>query len=397
MKRRVAIIGGGPAGLHAAEVLSSRGFTTTVFEATRFPGRKFLVAGAGGLNLTNSEPLESFTTRYRSPSMPPGVWRNWLAKHSPDDLRRWAEGLGCPTVAKRNGRVYLLERKSSRLLRNWLERLASQGVTIKTRHRLTGLSPSRPFRLEFECQPPHSADAVLMACGGGSWPQTGSDARWIDFLRPLGIPIQDFKAANCGWEVDWPDGVKSLAGQPLKNVRVAVGPHSLAGELMITGYGLEGGPIYALGPILRTMEQPALTLDLKPTHTISRLVEKMESARKNWASEAAARWRLGSVGRALLESRSWQSALEVARGAKSFHLALRGPRPLPEAISSAGGVCWSALNDHLMVDGVPGLFMAGEMIDWEAPTGGYLLQGCFTSAAIAAAGVENWLWNLSGT
>lgn len=397
MRRRVAIIGGGPTGLYAAEILSSRGFNTTLFEATRFPGRKFLAAGAGGLNLTNSEPLESFATRYKSPSLPPGVWRDWLAKHSPDDLRRWAEELGSPTMAKRNGRVYLQERKSSRLLRAWLERLASQGVTIKTRHRLTGLCPSRPFRLEFETQPVDSADAVLMACGGGSWPQTGSDARWTGFLRPLGIPIRDFEAANCGWEIDWPNGVRSLAGQPLKNVRVTAGAHSLAGELMITGYGLEGGALYALGPILRAMDQPALTLDLKPAHPVSRLVEKMESARKNWASEAAERWRLGPAARALLESRSWQGALDVARGAKAFHLTLRGPRPLREAISSAGGVCGTALNDRLMLNGMPGLFMAGEMIDWEAPTGGYLLQGCFTSAAIAADGVEDWISTLSGS
>jgi predicted flavoprotein YhiN len=210
-------------------------------------------------------------------------------------------------------------------------------------------------------------------------------------LRALGVPIHNFQPANCGWEVDWPNSVKSIAGQPLKNVRVTASGHSLLGELMITEYGLEGGAVYALGPILRTMSEPALTLDLKPAHTISRLVEKMESVRQNWASEAAVRWRLGPAARALLESRSWKCAEEIAQEAKSIRLELRGPRPLPEAISSAGGVCWSTLNEHLMVKSVPGLFVAGEMIDWEAPTGGYLLQGCFTTAAIAAEGMREWL------
>ena len=385
---RIAIIGGGPAGLRATEVCSAAGLLVDLFEAKRSVGRKFLVAGKGGLNLTNSEPDESFANRYLGKT--PDFWRGILEDFDAGQLRAWASELGFETFATKSGRVYLKDLKAAGLLRRWVSRLRESGVVFHTNHRLAKITPGPPFQLEFDNGVHATADAVILACGGASWPETGSDGRWMPLLENLGLATTPLAPANCGWEHDWPPEILSAAeGQPLKNIRVTAGEKSLVGELILTRHGLEGGPLYALGPTLRAMAHPAITIDLKPAHSIEQLLAKMESVRRNFAAEARQRWKLGPAAHALLARRELADAASLAREAKNFLIPLKGPRPLAEAISTAGGLCWDELDDGLMVKKIPSLFVAGEMIDWEAPTGGYLLQACFATATRAATGAAS--------
>lgn len=390
--RRIAILGGGPAGLRAAEVCVAAGFQVALFDAKRSVGRKFLVAGKGGLNLTNSEPEEIFATRYSG--KPPDFWREILGSFHANDLRQWAADLGCETFESKSGRVYLKDLKAAPLLRRWVVRLRESGVGFHMNHRLVDLLPGRPVRLFFENGACFSADAAILALGGASWPETGSDGGWVPMLRKLGLATAPLAPANCGWEHDWPPRVLDLAeGKPLKNIRVAAGGASISGELILTRHGLEGGPLYALGPVLRAMAAPAIAIDLKPAHSAGQLVAKMESVRRDFAAEARQRWKLGDAGHALLARREWADAASLALEAKNCVIPLKGPRPISEAISSAGGLCWEELTDGLMVEKIPGVFVAGEMIDWEAPTGGYLLQGCFSTGTRAARSACAFLAN----
>jgi hypothetical protein len=238
---------------------------------------------------------------------------------------------------------------------------------------------------------PVRARAVVLALGGGSWPETGSDGTWVDPLCRAGIAVAPLEPANCGWEVDWPDAVRQeLEGKPLKNLCVHAGEESAIGELIVTRYGLEGGPVYQLGAFLRAMAAPEVRIDFKPGVSAETLVRRLGPVRRNFVAEAAARWRLGPAATLLRAAPPPATAEETARLVKSFPLPLLRPRPLAEAISSAGGVRWSGLDDSLMLTTHPGVFCAGELLDWEAPTGGYLLQGCFASGTRAGRAAAAW-------
>ena len=390
--KRIAIIGGGPAGLRAAEVAAEAGAEVTLFDAMPSVGRKFLVAGKGGMNLTHSEPQETFASRY-SASKPGGeLWGSILAEFTPADLREWATRLGAETFEAGSGRVYLKNLKAATLLRAWVAKLKSLGVRFEMRHRLVSVTPGSTNRISFSNGCSAEADAIILALGGASWPQTGSDGQWTGALQNLGISIQPLAAANCGWEHDWnPDFLILAEGKPLKNVAVRAGDKQFQGELMITRYGMEGGPVYALGKTLREMPEPWIAIDLKPAHSHEQLVAKMESVRRNFTAEARQRWKLGDAAYALLARNEWKDVHSLAQEAKNCVIPLKGSRPVAESISSAGGVCWSEMDSRLMVKRLPGLFVAGEMIDWEAPTGGYLLQGCFATGSLAARSAVAWL------
>ena len=391
MRMKVAVIGGGPAGLRAAEVAAERGAEVTLFEAKPSVGRKLLVAGRGGLNITHGEEAERFAGRYTGPGQPGGFWRRALAGFSPEDLRAWAAGLGIETFEQRTGRVYPREMKAAPLLRRWVERLKSLGVKFKTKHRWIGLSPGTPHELRFSCEGESlnfTADAVVLALGGASWPVTGSAGGWTYILEDLGIKVAPLVPANCGWETDWSPALLAAAeGLPLKNIAARAGGIEAKGELMITAYGLEGGAIYQLGAALRSMSEPGIEIDLKPSFSFDELHRKMESARGDLLERCRERWKLSTAAAALLtEIAPPGSSLEIlAELAKACPVRLKQPRPIEEAISSAGGVCWDEIDEHLMLRKFPRVFVAGEMIDWEAPTGGYLMQGCFATGGIAGA------------
>jgi len=411
----VLIIGGGPAGLRAAEVARAGGADVIVCEAQRSVGRKFLVAGRGGLNLTHGEPMENFPARYVDE---PERWRDLLAGFGPGDLRAWAAELGVETYVGTSGRVFPRGQKAAGLLRNWVRRLRASGVQFRTGLRFVDLTREADrWRADFEPQgavykPPaekarmvvkpsipleapdnrisFTAQAIVLALGGASWPETGSDGTWPAILAAHGVDVAPWQSANCGWEVDWPPELLARAeGLPLKNLTARAGDESVSGELLITQSGLEGGAIYRLGRTLRSMKTPQLTIDFKPQLTVAELRERVTnlSAARDWFRA----WKLSVAVIALLETISPDDCLDPAlmiERLKNFTLPLRAPRPIAEAISSAGGVRWSDLDNNLMFRKLPGIFVAGEMIEWEAPTGGYLLQGCFatgTRAGDAAA------------
>ena len=388
------MIGGGPAGLRAAEVASANGISVHLFDAKPSVGRKFLVAGKGGLNLTNAESPEFFRQRYSGNQQPEPIWGGLLADFDAVALRLWAGSLGVETFVASSGRVYPKDLTAAPLLRRWLARLKERGVVFSMNHKLSSLSLGHRLQLGFENGTFHTAEAVILALGGGSWKKTGSDGQWIHILEKAGISIHPLEAANCGWEHPWEPETLALAeGKPLKNIHVCAGDRSVHGELLVTRYGLEGGPVYQLGATLRKMQQPALTIDLKPAFTHDQLLKKMESVRRNFLQEARTRWKLGDAAYALLARKEWADRESLTKEAKHCVVALIRPRPIDEAISSAGGICWSELNDSLMVKKIPGLFVAGEMIDWEAPTGGYLMQGCFATATRAAHAASDWIRN----
>ena len=400
----LTIIGGGPAGLRAAEVAAKGGAKVTLYEGMPSVGRKFLVAGHGGLNLTHSDPKERFSSRYQG-SFIEGYWTSLLDECSNDDLRAWSSSLGIETFIGTSGRVFPKEFKAAPLLRSWVRHLKTLGVTITTRHRLTDISPKDDhFHLLFqtpEGQIQESSRMVILALGGASWPQTGSDASWTSGLQSLGIEIAPFLPANCGWKVNWEDYFSNkdilleIEGLPLKNIAVTAGDQTIQGELLITKYGLEGGALYQLGNTLRNMENPDLQIDLKPSFHAQELTSKLAHSQKDFIALASKSWRLSPSATALLGARAselpTQDPLSLANLAKNLTIPLTGPGPIEQAISSAGGVSFEGLDENLMVRRLPGLFVAGEMLDWEAPTGGYLLQGCFSTGTRAAKGALSYL------
>jgi uncharacterized flavoprotein (TIGR03862 family) len=398
-KYDVLVVGGGPAGLRASELVSAAGLRTVLADHKPSVGRKFLVAGRGGLNLTHSEPVENFPTRYGNTDGGSAErWQSLLADFSPGDLRAWAEGLGIETFIGTSGRVFPLTKQAAPLLRRWIERLRKQGVSFRPRHGLAGFrAKNGEWELEFATAKGTATittRAVILALGGASWPQTGSDGGWVKLLVEAGIAVTPLTPANCGYEVDWPlEFLAQAEGLPLKNVVVCVGNESVAGELLVTKYGFEGGALYQLGRALRTMAQPKIEIDLKPAFTVGQLSAKIRHAQGIHLLDQATRaWRLSRVSVALLQLRApFASTGELGALAKAYPLTLRGPRPIEEAISTAGGVSWDELDNNLMLKRWPGIFCAGEMTDWDAPTGGYLIQGCFSTATRAAQGTLKFL------
>lgn len=386
---QLAVIGGGPAGLRAAEVAAAAGLQVTLYDGKPSVGRKFLVAGKGGLNLTHGESFDRFVARYSGPDQPVEIWEKLIADFDPAALRSWAAGLGVETFQATSGRIYPRALKAAPMLRRWIERLRGLGVRFEMNHRLVSLKSGR---LGFSNGSTATADAVILALGGGSWAKTGSDGGWTSIFETLDIAHHPLEPANCGWEHDWPPEVLAAAeGKPLKNIHVRAGEMKAVGELMVTRYGLEGGAIYQLGTALHAMPEPAIAIDFKPTFNHGQLVAKMESVRRDFLQEARIRWKLSEPAHAILARKTWADADSLAREVKNCVIPLTRPRPLDEAISSAGGVCWSEIDDTLMLKKLPGVFLAGEMIDWEAPTGGYLMQGCFATGTRAAKSAVEWL------
>ena len=396
----IAIIGGGPAGLLAAQRLAEAGQRVRLFEAQATVGRKFLVAGHGGFNLSNAEELAAFASRYGAEA---GRFEELLAHFSPADLRAWAADLGIETFVGTSGRIFpVAAHKPADLLRAWLGRLRGLGIEMHTRHRWLGFAGPTGIRLRDEATGRElvlEPAATVLALGGASWAKTGSDGAWMPLLRAIGVPVTPFAPANCGAEVAWSSFFKEKVGRaPLKNIalRVNDGPE-VRGELMLTDYGVEGMPAYALTPQFRAAlagGRPAvLHLNLKPDLAPAALLQKLRQPRgkASFPEFLKKALHLGPpVPTLLREVRPDVATLppeELSALLTALPLPATGLRPLDEAISTAGGIAFSAVDEHLMLRARPGTFVAGEMLDWEAPTGGYLLQGCFSSGAWVARGV----------
>ena len=395
--RRIAIVGGGPAGLMAAEVLSARGHAVTVLEAMPTVGRKFLLAGKSGLNLTHAEPYQRFATRFGAAN---GRLRAALDAFTPEDLRGWAEGLGTQTFVGSSGRVFPTVMKASPLLRAWRARLEAQGVEIRTRHRWTGFSPEGLTVETPEGDRTFGFDAALLALGGASWPRLGSDAAWTDLLE--GVGMAPFRPANCGFDTGWSEVfAERFAGAPVKGVMARSAAGEVPGEFVITRTGIEGSLIYAHAAALRdaleTEGTATLFVDLAPGRSAGRLAADL--TRTGAKASFSNRLRKGAgldpvkagLVRECLPQATSLPADALAAALKALPLTVIRPRPIAEAISSAGGIRLDALDEHYMLKALPGVFTAGEMLDWEAPTGGYLLTACFATGRAAARGIESWL------
>ncbi|HTE15442.1 MAG TPA: TIGR03862 family flavoprotein [Burkholderiales bacterium] len=406
-KKTVAIIGGGPAGLMAAEVVAGSGTKVSVdiYDAMPSVGRKFLMAGKGGLNLTHAEPMDRFASRYgeRRAQVEP-----WLAAFGPGALRDWTRSLGIETFVGSSQRVFPAEMKAAPLLRAWIRRLREAGVMFHMRHRWLGWSEAGALRFSTEKgEALVRADAVVLALGGGSWARLGSDGAWTSLLATRGVPIAPLRPANCGFDYAWSTHLRTrYAGQPLKSVIASFTDnngkhHRQQGECILTDTGIEGGVIYALSAPLRdtidTHGSATLHLDLAPGRDLQRLTRELSTSRgkRSLSNHLQNKAGIAGVKAALLRERASTADLtdsaRLAALIKTLPLQLTATRPLDEAISSAGGVCFDALTDQLMLRKEPGVFCAGEMLDWEARTGGYLLTACFASGRVAGAGVVEWL------
>jgi len=395
----VAVIGGGPAGLMAAEAAARAGARVALFERMASPGRKFLLAGKGGLNLTHAEALERFHSRFDQPDLRPA-----LDDFPPEAIRAWAAELGIPTITGSSARVFPVDYKSAPLLRRWLTRLRSEGVVLKMRHRWCG--GLDPGDLRFETPAGTitlQARAMVLALGGASWPQLGSDGAWVAGMEGQGVSVAALAASNCGVEVLWSEFLRGHhAGAPLKSIVAWVdGGSRRKGECIVSEYGLEGGLIYALGAELRTAlasgEIVSLHLDLAPDVKQARLAEALARPRgkRTLASHLQRQAGLAGVKVALLHELLPREALtdtaRLAAGIKDLLVSVRGTRPVSEAISTAGGIRFEGLDEGLMLSARPGVFCAGEMLDWDAPTGGYLLSACLASGRWAGRHAAAWL------
>jgi uncharacterized flavoprotein (TIGR03862 family) len=401
----IAIIGGGPAGLMAAEVLSQPGLEIHLYDAMPSVGRKFLLAGIGGLNLTHAEPFNDFVVRFgtrQSEIMP------LLKRFTPQMVRDWAHDLGIETFVGSSQRVFPLEMKAAPLLRAWLHRLRTAGVMFHTRHRWYGWNENQALKfLTPEGEKRVQADAVILALGGGSWAKLGSDGAWLPLLAEKNVLIAPLQPANCGFEVLWSAHFSSrFAAQPLKSVSLsftdAAGKnYQKRGELMITATGVEGSLIYALSAPLRdtinVQGSVTIFLDLAPDKSLPNLVNALAKPRGAKSVANHLRSRVGIEGvkagllREHLSTTAFADSTLVAAAIKALPITLIAPRPIDEAISTAGGVCFESLDAQLMIKTLPGVFCAGEMLDWEAPTGGYLLTAALASGRAAGLGALSWL------
>lgn len=402
MTKQIAIIGGGPAGLMAAEVLSASGHAVTVYEAMPTFGRKFLLAGKSGLNITHSEDFSRFAERFGVAS---ARLRPALEAFTPDDVRAWAAGLGTETFVGTSGRVFPNVMKASPLLRAWLRQLEAQGVALKTRHRWVGFDGSG-YRFETPEGPIIvRPDAALVALGGASWPRLGSDAAWVPWFKEKGVAIADLRPANCGFDVAWSEAFRErFAGEPLKSVSTTSNAGTFQGEFVISQHGIEGSLVYAHSAALRDRllaeGRAALTVDLAPGRTTGRLARDLarQDAKASFSNRLRKGTGLEGVKAALLRElvtlvtdANRMGPEELAEQIKALQIPVLRPRPIAEAISSSGGIRWDDLDENYMLKPLPGLFAAGEMLDWEAPTGGYLLTACLATGRAAARGIEAWL------
>lgn len=397
------VIGGGPAGLIAAETLARAGVAVTVYDRMPSVGRRFLLAGHGGLNITHSEARDRMLTRYgRSAERLAPM----LDVFSPDDLRDWCAGLGEPTFVGSSGRVFPQAFRATPLMRAWLARLAELGVRIETRHRwmgwaadADGLRFTRADGEPVEVAP----DVTVFALGGASWPRLGADGGWVELFTDRGAKVTPLRAANVGVQVSWTDTFADrFAGKPLKNVALTVSGsgQQARGDAMVTRTGIEGGPVYAIGAAIRGAldadGECVLHVDLRPDHTVDHLAERLRHRRpKDSASTWLRRLGLDPVAIALLRESGGGAlpgdAIAAARLVKAVPVVVTATMPIDRAISTAGGLAWSEVDDSLMMRRLPGTFVAGEMLDWEAPTGGYLLQASFSTGVVAAQGALAWV------
>ncbi len=400
-RKQIAIIGGGPAGLMAAEELSTSDMDVTVYEAMPTVARKFLMAGKSGLNITHGEDYARFTTRFGASE---ARLKSALDAFTPQMLRDWAEGLGQETFVGTSGRVFPKAMKGSPLLRAWLSRLAERGVAIKVRHRWAGLRNGALLFDTPDGQIEIKPDAVLLALGGASWPRLGSTGEWVQGLREAGVDIADFQPANCGFDVAWSEHFRErFSGEPLKSVVTTSDAGRFEGEFVITRHGVEGALIYAhaaaLRDSLREGRRTVLTIDLAPGRSEERIARDLARASRKDSFSNRLRKSVGlsPVKVALLRecaSPQEMSASELARLIKAVSVVVSAPRPIAEAISSAGGIRWGGIDQNYMLKSLPGFFVAGEMLDWEATTGGYLLTACFATGKAAARGLLNRLTDI---
>jgi len=403
--RSIAIIGGGPAGLMAAEAALRGGVRVDLYDSMASVGRKFLLAGKGGLNLTHAEPMDAFLSRYgkRRAELTPS-----LTAFSPENIRGWARGLRIETFVGSSNRVFPMDQKAAPLLRAWLRRLREAGVVFHVRHRWQGFSENGSLCFATpQGERQIRADAVVLALGGGSWSKLGSDGAWVDFLIERGVAVNALRPSNCGFECEWSEHFKTrFAGQPVKPAHAAFTDaqgedHEKLGEFVITQHGVEGGLVYTLSPALRdtisTLGKASLRLDLAPGRPLKRLIHDLSKPRGSASMAKHLQKRAGIDGvkagllRELADPEDFLNPAQLAASIKSLPLRLTATRPLDEAISSAGGVAFEALDGRLMIRDLPGVFCAGEMLDWEAPTGGYLLTACFATGKAAGEGALKWL------
>lgn len=401
----IAIIGGGPAGLFAAETLIEADLRVVIYDAMPSVGRKFLIAGKGGLNLTHAEPFDDFLSRFgsRRPQLEPH-----LRAFGPEQLREWFHALGFETFVGSSGRVFPKDMNAGAILHAWRERLQSAGVDFHLRHRWLGWGDDTGLRFdtpdgEIEIQP----DAVILALGGASWPQTGSTGAWAEIFSEAGIALAPFRPANCGFDVDWTDHLRNkFSGQPIKPVTLTFTPaggkaQTRQGEFIVTEDGVEGSLIYAFSAPLRDEIEAhgsaTPTLDLAPDWSKDRLRAALSKPRGSRSLSSHIKKTIGLHGvktgllYEFLSKEIMNNPAKLAAAIKHIPLPLTAPRPIAEAISTAGGLSFDALDEHLMLQSIPGVFCAGEMLDWEAPTGGYLLTASFATGKAAAEGVLGWL------
>lgn len=405
----VIVVGGGPAGLMAAEVLRAKGLQVALYDTMPTPGRKFLLAGRGGLNLTHAEPTTDFLTRFGQSSV---CMQPMLESFDNTVSRDWVHQLGIETFVGSSQRVFPVGMKAAPLLRAWLHRLRSAGVMFHTRHRWLGWQDQPGRALRFATPDGEinvCADAVVLALGGGSWARLGSDGAWVPILQGEGVDVAPLEPANCGFNVAWSTHFQErFAGHPLKSIRASFHDihgtrHERTGEMMITSTGVEGSLIYAfsieLKKLIATNGHAIITLDLNPGRSIERVASEVSHPRGSRSLSSHLQSRVGIHGvkagllREVLGNDALHNPALLTQGIKCCPLRLTSTTSLDKAISSSGGVCFSALNEHLMIQALPGVFCAGEMLDWEAPTGGYLLTGCFATGRTAGQGAADWLAN----